>query len=333
MIDLGFMSNTLFDIYAPLILWTGLGLFLFRFIPQALPRLLGRILYWVGVPIEIFALARQTNFSANWGLAPAITLAALGVGLGLASLSWQGWRLISQRQQSRGEQKQGLFPIVPLSWFERSRQGSFILAAMLGNTGFVGLAIAPAFISPDALKWAVFFSVTHNIFGPYVFGVLIASYFGRSSQQQRWWVYLRDIVMVPCLWTFLLGYLTQPIEFPPAIESGLQASIAIVSYSAFLLIGMRLSQISGWKSFRTALIPSSLKVIAMPGIIGLVTTFLGLSGDPRLALVLMSGMPTAFLGLILAEEYDLDRELIASSIFVSTILLLLIIPVWLFLFG
>jgi malate permease and related proteins len=328
------MNNTLFDIYAPLILWTGLGLFLFRFMPQALPRLLGRILYWVGVPIEIFALARQTNFSENWGLAPVITLAALGVGLGLASLSWQGWRSLASQsqQQSRGEQKQGLFPAMSLSWFERSRQGSFILAAMLGNTGFVGLAIAPAFISPDALKWAVFFSVTHNIFGPYVFGVLVASYFGRSSQQQRWWVYLRDIVTVPCLWTFILGYLTLPIEFPPAIESGLQASIAIVSCSAFVLIGMRLSQISGWKSFRTALIPSSLKVIVLPGLVGLGTTFLGLSGDPRLALVLMSGMPTAFMGLILAEEYDLDRELIASSIFVSTILLLLIIPFWLFLF-
>jgi hypothetical protein len=42
----------------------------------------------------------------------------------------------------------------------------------------------------------------------------------------------------------------------------------------------------------------------------------------------MSGMPTAFAGLILAEEYDLDREIIASSILLSSVTLLLMIPLW-----
>jgi hypothetical protein len=47
----------------------------------------------------------------------------------------------------------------------------------------------------------------------------------------------------------------------------------------------------------------------------------------------MSGMLTAFVGLILAEEYDLNRELAASSIATTSVLLLVIIPFWLFLFG
>jgi predicted permease len=50
-------------------------------------------------------------------------------------------------------------------------------------------------------------------------------------------------------------------------------------------------------------------------------------------MVLMSGMPTAFAGLILAEEYELDRELIASSILLTTFVLLMVIPVWLLIFG
>ena len=44
------MADTLFDAYLPLVLWTGLGLIAFRFVPQAFPRFLGRALYWVGVP-------------------------------------------------------------------------------------------------------------------------------------------------------------------------------------------------------------------------------------------------------------------------------------------
>jgi hypothetical protein len=47
----------------------------------------------------------------------------------------------------------------------------------------------------------------------------------------------------------------------------------------------------------------------------------------------MSGMPTAFANIILAEEYDLDRQVAASSILVSTVILPLMIPFWLALFG
>ncbi|MCY7321717.1 MAG: AEC family transporter, partial [Phormidesmis sp. CAN_BIN36] len=69
------------------------------------------------------------------------------------------------------------------------------------------------------------------------------------------------------------------------------------------------------------------------GLVALGTTLLGLSGDPRLSLVLMAGMPSAFASLILAEEYNLDRDLASSSIALSTIGLLLVIPVWLFFLG
>jgi hypothetical protein len=98
-------------------------------------------------------------------------------------------------------------------------------------------------------------------------------------------------------------------------------------------MGIRLGQIQGWKSFQLALVPAVLKVLVLPGLVGIGTTLIGLPTDSRLALVLMSGMPTAFAGLILAEEYDLDRELIASSIVVTSVLLLLILPVWLVLFN
>jgi predicted permease len=74
-------------------------------------------------------------------------------------------------------------------------------------------------------------------------------------------------------------------------------------------------------------------MLVLPGIAGLALTLLGLSSDARLAMVLMSGMPTAFTSVILAEEYNLDRQLAASSILLSTIMLPLMIPFWLALFG
>jgi malate permease and related proteins len=48
--------------------------------------------------------------------------------------------------------------------------------------------------------------------------------------------------------------------------------------------------------------------------------------------VMMSGMPCAFAGLILAEEYNLNGNLVASSIIVSTLIFLVMIPVWLYVY-
>jgi predicted permease len=307
------MAEMLFNAYLPLILWTGIGILTVRWLPVNLPRLLGRTLYWVGVPWEILALARQTDFSQAIALVPVVTIAAIGIGLLLAFL---GLRLLQQQPS-------------PLS---RSEQGSFLIAAVIGNTGFVGLGLVPALIRPSALGWAVFYSVTQNIVGTYGLGVLLASYFGRPQALNAWWVQLRDVLTVPSLWAFVLGSLTRSLPLPVAAEVGLQAALWFVIPGAFLLMGMRLSQLQSWNSLRVGLLPALLKAIGLPLCVGLGTTLLGLSGDPQRAIVLMAGMPSAFAGLILAEEYDLDRTLIASSIALSTLLLLGTIPLWLLLF-
>jgi predicted permease len=346
------MADTLFQAYIPLLFWTGLGLLLFRFLPDSLPRLLGRSLYWVGIPLEILALARQTNFADQVGLAPLVTIAALISGLILAWASLQLVRKTAPSPHPVSSEtdttvQEAIAPKTSQeiansftaeqtavgSWEARSRQGSFILSSMIGNTGFVGLAIAPTFVSEDYLGWIVFYSVTHNVVGTYGIGVFLASYFGRSVHQISWRTLARDVLTVPSLWAFAVGYLTRTVELPSTLESGLHSSVWVVIPTALLLMGMRLSQIQGWKSLRLALVPTVLKVILIPALVGLVATLTGLPAEARLPLVLMSGMPTAFAGLILAEEYELDRELIASSIVLTTILLFVTIPAWLVLFG
>jgi malate permease and related proteins len=332
------MTEILFQAYAPLIFWTGLGILLFRFLPQSFPRFLGRSLYWVGIPLEIFALARQTEFSWQTRLAPVLTGVTLFGGLGLAWLTLQVIKRRSEPSASPSEPE--LVPsiasdISPLaaSWQLRSRQGSFLISSMLGNTGFVGLAIAPVFVSAQAQSWLVLYSVTQNVIGTYGIGVFLSSYYGRSTQEKRWWTQIRDVATVPSLWAFATSTATRSVTLPEWVESGLQASVWVVIPAALLLMGMRLSQLRGWQSLKLAIAPTVIKALVLPGLVGVFTPLAGIGAEPSLALVLMAGMPTAFAGLILAEEYELDRELIASSIVLSTCTLLLTIPLWLVLFG
>lgn len=316
------LTEILLNAYAPLIFWTGLGLLMFRFVPQNWPRLLGRSLYWLGVPLEILALARRTNLSEGISLSTAVVLASLLISLTLAWFSLKLGKHLAPNNSSYQSQLQKL-----------SFQGSFILSATLGNTGFIGLAIAPLLVSDQALNLVVLYSISQNILGTYGVGVFLASYFGHSYQYSDWRVQIRDVLSVPSLWAFIIGFLTRSVTLPASIESGLQATVWIVIPCAFLLMGIRLGQIQGWKSFQIALFPSFLKVVALPLIVGFGTTLLGIASASRLALVLMSGMPTAFAGLILAEEYELERDTIASSIVLTSITLLLMIPLWLVLFG
>ncbi|MBW4662370.1 MAG: AEC family transporter [Drouetiella hepatica Uher 2000/2452] len=342
------MTDSLIQAYLPLFLWTGLGVVLLRFLPESLPRVLGRSLYWVGVPLEILALARQTHFSRQVGLAPIVTIAGLIVVWGLAWLSLQAVRQLpfplSSAEKPKAEkpkaeksetlQEPDAAPIAEIDpWHDRARRGSFILTSIFGNTGFVGLAIAPAFVDSAYASWLVLYSVTQNVVGTYGIGVFLSSYYGRSLQKSHWWTQIRDVLTVPSLWAFAIGSSTRSVVLPEAIEFGLEASVWVVIPAALLLMGMRLSQLRGWSSLRLAIVPALLKVVVSPVLIGLLTPFIGLGGDARLALVLMSGMPSAFAGLILAEEYQLDRELIASSIVLSTAMLLLTIPLWLVLFA
>ncbi len=311
------MTDSLVQAYTPLICWTGLGILLVRFVPAAFPYWLGRGLYWIGVPIEIFALARQTTFDERAQLAPTITIASLFLGLGLGWLSLQIWQRLQPDDPP---------PTPGLS-------GSLLLCSMLGNTGFVGLAIVPYFVSTTDLSWAVLYSVTQNVFGTYGLGVLVSSYYGRQGTvANKWWTQLKDLFSVPSLWGFAVGSLTRTVPFPELLESSLHSSIWVVIPGAFILMGIRLSQIQGWQSLKLALLPAILKTIVMPTMVGIVITMMGMSGDPRLGLVLMSGMPCAFASLILAEEYHLDGNLVASSIIVSTLIFLVMIPIWLYVY-
>lgn len=349
------MVETLFQAYSPLIFWVGLGILSLRILPDQLPRWLARSLYWVGVPWQIFSLARYTDLSGGVDLVPAITLSTLIFGIVLA---WSTAVLLNRfavaaKPADRLEtlaatvlppQSDPPIAAIPpaapaltrwqrlqqiLPHYDRNEQGSFILAGMLGNTGFVGLGLLPDLISPENMRWAVFFSLTQNLIGTYTIGVLVASYFGGATPQSRWWALVQNVLLVPSLWAFSLGYSTRSFVLPVWFDHVAQGWYYWVIPASFLLMGMRLGQMQGWRSIQRAIPPVILKLLLLPLCVTLGVTLLGFRGEPRLALVMMSGMPCAFAGLILAEEYELDRDLAASTIALSTIGLLVMIPIWL----
>jgi predicted permease len=277
------------------------------------------------VPLQLLILARHTN-TTNGELIPFIGVAVLILSLALALLTWWFWQWFNK---IKAEQKS----VEVSDYLKKASLGSFILATILGNTGFVGLTLTQVLTGPENNDSAVLFSVTNNVVGTYGIAVLIASYFGQRATENHWWIQLRDIATVPSLWTFFIGLNTQFVQLPAVIESGLNQAIWVVIALALLLVGLRLGTIKEYQNLDIAIIASILKVLIIPLLVGLGATYAGIIDEQRLVLVLMSGTPTGLSVLILAEVYDLDRNLLASSIALTFIGLFLVLPLWLIWFG
>ena len=64
--------------------------------------------------------------------------------------------------------------------------GSLILASILGNTGFIGLALIPSLVEQNYWSWIVLYGVVHNVLGSYGLGVLVADSYSDSKKQNNW---------------------------------------------------------------------------------------------------------------------------------------------------
>lgn len=114
------MTNLL-ELYVKLVGLVLLGFFLARKLPATVPTRLGHFLFWVGVPFSIVAFLYKTDLSGQILIAPAIAYLAIFLG---AFLAWIGikWQALFRKTN-----------------LQQPTQGSFLLAAMVGNTGYVQL--------------------------------------------------------------------------------------------------------------------------------------------------------------------------------------------------
>ncbi|MEL6225283.1 MAG: AEC family transporter, partial [Cyanobacteria bacterium J06627_8] len=102
---------------------------------------------------------------------------------------------------------------------------------------------------------------------------------------------------------------------------------------SLLLLGMRLSRVSSRSHVTQVSVSLIIKMVIVPLLVALGVSSLGITGGARLVLVLQAAMPPAFSTLILAEAYDLDRDLTVTALAIGTTGLCLTLPIWLMLFG
>ncbi|MBR8833297.1 MAG: AEC family transporter [Stigonema ocellatum SAG 48.90 = DSM 106950] len=305
------MTNLL-QLYVKLVGLVLLGFILGRKLPATVPTRLGQFLFWIGGPISILVFLRKADFSGQIWIAPAIAILAIILG-GL--LAWVGI------------QAQAYFTnTVP----QQPTQGSFILAAMIGNTGYLGYPISLAIVGKEYFAWALFYDLLGSVFGSSILAVALGAHFGSGGRS--YWQIPRAIFTNPALWSYGFGLWFREKTLTPLVESFLDKfAWSIVSLS-LMLIGMRLSQLNSWRSLPRAGISIVIKMLLVPLILGSILPLFGLTGATGQVILLQMAMPPAFTTLVIAETFNLDRDFAVTALALGTIVLLVTLPVWLWLF-
>ncbi|WP_413162608.1 AEC family transporter [Capilliphycus salinus ALCB114379] len=306
----------LLQLYQWLIGGVLLGWILRRILPPFVPVWIGKFLFWVGVPIGIFVFLRQADLSGEIWLAPVVAWIAIVLG---ASLAWL-WM----------SRKRRLSPVNENSW-SRATQGSFILSSMVGNTGYIGFPVILSLVGTQYFGWAVFYDGLGSAIGAYGLGVLLAARFGLETQNPL----ALMIVMFknPALWSLGFSLLSRDVSLPNQVEQILQFIAWGMIALSLILMGMRLSQLSSWRYLKQASVSLSIKMLIVPLVMGTILSMLGVDGSPLLIMVLLMATPPAFATLVLAEAFNLDRELTVTTLAVGSVALLVTLPLWLLIFG
>lgn len=140
------------------------------------------------------------------------------------------------------------------------------------------------------------------------------------------------IYVIPLAFIFR-GY---SIEIPESIYIPLGYIYDAFIGTALLTLGVQLGQMS-WKISRTVLLDVSisgmLRLVAGPLLAWLVTIILGIEGLLAAALIVSSAVPTSLSSVLLAVEFDNEKEFSSQAVFVSTLISMITVTVVIFFLG
>lgn len=335
-------AHPLIKLYSTLIGWVLTGFILGRFLPKGASTYLGKFLFLVGAPFSIVAFIRRANLSGYLVIAPFTAWTALLVGAGIAWI-WidlgvsderlkaisRGIKFVKQAESVLAFEQQ---PLAQKTSWSKPTQGSFLFAMMVGNTAFLGFPVVLSLIGSEYFAWALFYDLSITL-GLHIFGVALAAHYGTATQVQGWKGALQTVIKNPALWAFGVGFGLRYLQLPPQAEEVLKTGAWIVITLFLIMIGIQLSKLSSLRNLKQGLTCLAIKMLLTPLVVGTGLMFFGVTGPPRLVLVLLMGMPPAFITTLFAEKYGLDRELAVTTVAIGCGAVLFTIPIWMWLFG
>ncbi len=211
---------------------------------------------------------------------------------------------------------------------EKGEKIAFVIASVFGNVAYLGVPIGKILFGDLGETMAVALSVIYLIIVLTLGIFLLESY---NKKDGRFIVILRNIIKLPIFWSVILGIFFSLLDFsiPNFLFSGLKMIAYTASPVALFSLGIFISFNVLKEKTLAAIFLSSLKMIIFPLFLFLLLYSLRVNIKNEnffIISILQAAMPLAVTNFVLAEKYNLNKSLIANSIFFTTTISLFSIP-------
>ena len=259
------------------------------------------VILYVGLPAFIIKAVHGARLDGELGVVVAIAWAVFAVVLLIAWLASRALRL------------------------PKTVAGGFLIAATLGNTGYVGYPLTQAVLGPNALPRAIFYDVFGTVGALLLVGLAIAEHYGGGDARRKHPV--AEVLGFPAVLALAVGLITRPIHFSEPVSAGLEILASLVVPLIMISVGLSLRPglLRRWAVPLAALVVVRLLVAPLVAL-AVGSAALGSDTEALRLVVLQAGMPAMMLTLIVGARFELDTDFIASAILVTTIASALSIP-------
>jgi len=203
----------------------------------------------------------------------------------------------------------GLLAFAYLKYIKRLDLRGFYLPVMFMNSGNMAFPLALLAFGVEGLAVAVLYYVAVSVM-VYSLGVYVAK--GRSG--------LKEIFRLPLIYAAVAGItlnlsdLTLPGPVLTIFDMLGAATIPLMQITlGYSLYRTRLA------NYGVSFAGTALRICGGVAIAWAVVTVLGIDGLNQKIIILSSGMPAAVITFVISRKYNVDSELVASTVALSTI--------------
>lgn len=266
------------------------------------PAMVSRMMFTVFAPALAFDAVYTSDISGGDFL--RVYFATLALMAAVGALAFLVLRLLKLAVSTR-------------STISSREFATTLVAAFVFNGANFGLSIVSFAFGGEALTYAVIIYIAGSTvawtLGPYV------SSYGAASMLKS----LQSILRTPVVYALAVALALKAAgisELPPALSRTSQlladASIPLM----LVLLGLQLGGFRKPDRWRLLLSGTAIRLLLAPLVAIVCASLLNLDGAARSAFILQAGMPTAVLTLILAYEFETDRDLALNLIMTTTLL-------------
>lgn len=210
----------------------------------------------------------------------------------------------------------------------RKQTGALLLAAAFPNATYLGLPVLDQVLGPHTRSTVLqydYFACTPILLS---LGMLLAQYYSGEKTEVH---PLRELMKIPPLWALVLGITLNitGVPQPDVLHSGLSILAGGVVPLMLIVLGMSIR----WHSLKLRFLRLLWPVVVISLVVVPLSVFgmsqvIGLENSLIMPVILIAAMPTMVFGIVICERYQLDSEMYAAAVTLTTIASLITLPFW-----